>query len=93
MMAEEVVVHERRRKPQPKWMPKTKTFILNALVLVATIGSYLLSTPELKEAIKDHALLILAVTNIANIIVRQATDQPAAWTRPPAEKHGEVGDD
>jgi hypothetical protein len=77
---------DRRR---PKWMPKTKTFVLNALISIATVGAYLASV----EQVKDYAWIIVLVTNVANILVRQYTDTAAAWTRPPAEQHGEVGDD
>lgn len=78
--------NDRRR---PKWMPKTKTFLLNLGIAIATIGAYLAGVPELR----DYAWIIVLVTNIANILVRQFTDSAAAWTRPPAEQHGEVGDD
>lgn len=77
---------DRRR---PKWMPKTKTFILNVLISIGTIGAYLASV----EQVKDYAWIIVIVTNVANILVRQYTDSAAAWSRPPAERHGEVGDD
>lgn len=76
-----------RRKP--KWMPLTKTFILNALITITTIGAYLGSV----EQLKDYAWLIIIITNVLNIIVRQYTESAAAWSRPPAEQHGEVGDD
>jgi hypothetical protein len=84
---------ERRNRRKPKWLPKTRTFIVNALILAVTISTYVLSAPELKETIKDYSLWIVAGTNIANIILRQLTTQPAAWTSPPAETGGEVGDD
>lgn len=83
------MVDLRVNRRRPKWMPRTKTFILNVLISIGTIGAYIASV----EQVKDYAWIIVIVTNVANILVRQYTDSAAAWSRPPAELHGEVGDD